>query len=88
MEYIPAILVVTVVCLLAAPVVIKLVLRGGVFVVCLTIALLLRQYAAWAILLLVPLPPITAEVIAVVLLYLAIWSILRWSIRKIRPAKR
>lgn len=79
-----AILVLAVVCILAAPVVLGVLLRVIVFAACLIVALLLREFVAEGILFLFPVSLVVAEVVAVILLYLALRSLLRRCLQQAR----
>jgi len=82
MYLILAILFLTALCFMAAPVVLGILFRVIIFVVCLIGSLLLREFVAKGITFLFHAEPIVAEVAAVILLYLALWSILRRCLQK------
>lgn len=86
MNSVLAILILAVVCVLAAPVVLGVLLRVIVFAACLVISLLLREFVAEGILFLFPVGMVVAEVSAVVLLYLALRSLLRRCLQWARSA--
>jgi len=86
MHLVLAILILAVLCILAAPVVFGLLLRVMVFAACLIGSLLLREFVAKGILFLFPVSPVVAEIAAVILLYLVLWSLLRGCLRRARSA--
>ena len=78
-----AVLVLAVLCILAAPTVLRLFLRLLAFAVCLLVSLLLRQFVSEAIQVLFPIPPLGAEVLAIILLYFALRSVMAMGLHRL-----
>ena len=84
------VLALTILCILAAPAVLRLFLHLLVFAACLLVSLLLRQFVSGAIQVLFPILHLGVEVLAVILLYFILRSAMAMSLRRLvlSPSQR